>query len=807
MEHTKKTQINLDLVLPEILDEKDKCVERLTLVMQHKKGIEKAHVVQNDGNKAQLCLHYNTEMISIDQIKKLALDAGAEITKQFGHLLINLNGVRDMNQAKVVEQELGKLSGVLAVSVSVAGIVSIEFDQLLTKSDEILQVIKDAGLKTGSVKLYSHQAQPLIKRGDGENEDDGHEHDHEEDRHKHNEEPAGWKTYLPVSISLLIFITGLVMDYWIKSSFFSGTIRLIWYAVSYLPVGLPVAIKGIRYVFKGDVFTEFILMTIATVGAFYIGEYPEGVAVMLFYTIGELFQDAAVNRAKRSIKALLDIRPDKASVNRGNGYVEVNPGEVKVGEVIQIKSGEKVPLDSELLSESGTFNTAALTGESAPAEINKGENVLAGMINQGKVIELKVTKLFDDSSLARILTMVQEATTRKAQTEQFIRRFSRIYTPVVVFLAIGITAIPYFFVDQYVFNEWLYRALIFLVISCPCALVISIPLGYFGGIGAASRNGILFKGSNFLDLMTKINTVVMDKTGTLTKGVFKVQEVISYDIPEAEWLPVAASIEANSTHPIAQAIVEHVKNKSTVELGDLEEISGHGLKGTYNGKEVLAGNVKLMEKFGVSLDEKVKQVTDTIVVVAIDKKLVGYITIADEIKPDSEQAIEMLHQLKIKTVMLSGDKQAVVTKVANRLDIDDAFGDLLPEHKVQKVEELKKDKTRIIAFVGDGVNDAPVLALSDVGIAMGGLGSDAAIETADVIIQTDQPSRIPMAISIGKATNRVVWQNIGLAFGVKVVVLILGAGGLATLWEAVFADVGVALLAILNAVRIQKMKF
>ncbi|OQP60214.1 cadmium/zinc/cobalt-transporting ATPase [Niastella vici] len=630
------------------------------------------------------------------------------------------------------------------------------------------------------------------------------EHDHE---HEHGE-ASGWKAYLPVIISFLMLIAGIVADNYLKPGFFTGYIRLIWYSVAYLPVGWPVAVKGLKLLIKGDVFTEFVLMTIATLGAFYVGEYPEGVAVMLFYTVGELFQDAAVNRAKRSIKALLDIRPETATVWENGNYKEVSPDEVKVGDTIQVKAGEKVPLDGEMLSEGSSFNTAALTGESKPSAISKGETVLAGMINQEKVIELKVTKLFNDSSLARILTMVQEATTRKAKTEQFIRRFSRVYTPIVVLLAVAITLVPYFFVQDYVFNQWLYRALIFLVISCPCALVISIPLGYFGGIGAASRNGILFKGSNYLDLITKVNRIVMDKTGTLTKGVFKVQEIESYDLPKEEWLPMAAALESKSTHPVGKAIVEYAGDKiNGIVVDDLEEISGHGLKGKISGKEVLAGNVKLMNKMNVPVGDGLNKITDTIVVVAIDRKLAGYLTIADEIKEDSKLAIDGLHEMKIQSTMLSGDKQAVVDNVARQLGIDKAFGDLLPENKVEKVEQIKKEPKTVVAFVGDGINDAPVLALSDVGIAMGGLGSDAAIETADVIIQTDQPSKIATAIKIGKATSKIVWQNIGLAFGVKLIVLILGAGGLATMWEAVFADVGVALLAILNAVRIQKMKF
>jgi Cd2+/Zn2+-exporting ATPase len=633
-------------------------------------------------------------------------------------------------------------------------------------------------------------------------DDDGHNHG--------DEEGPGIKPWLPAIASFTLLMLGIVMDNWIKPtpSWFSGWARLAWYIVAYVPVGLPVVIKGIKTAIKGDVFTEFFLMSVATIGAFYIGQYPEGVAVMLFYAVGELFQDAAVNRAKRSIKALLDVRPDSADVLRNGIYVNLPPESVKVGETIQIKVGERVPLDGEMLSEGSSFNTSALTGESKPSTFTKGETVLAGMINQEKVVELKVTKLFNDSSLARILTLVQDATTRKAKTEQFIRKFARIYTPIVVFLAIGITVIPYFIVDNYVFNTWLYRALIFLVISCPCALVISIPLGYFGGIGAASRSGILFKGSNYLDLMTKINQVVMDKTGTLTKAVFKVQEVESYDIPRDEWLPLAAALETKSTHPVAKAVVEYANNNFIkIQVDALEEISGHGLKGEVNGKEVLAGNVKLMDMMKVPVNDGLRTIVDTIVIVAIDRKLAGYLTIADEIKEDSKQAVDALHKLNVKTTMLSGDKQAVVDKVAKYLGIDKAYGDLLPEHKVQKVEALKHDKMNVVAFVGDGINDAPVLALSDVGIAMGGLGSDAAIETADVIIQTDHPSKIATAIQIGKATTKIVWQNIGLAFGVKVIVLILGAGGLATMWEAVFADVGVAMLAILNAVRIQRMKF
>ncbi|POY36474.1 cadmium-translocating P-type ATPase [Solitalea longa] len=653
---------------------------------------------------------------------------------------------------------------------------------------------------TEEEKVYANaNAINLLKEEHKDN--DGHDHEHVED--------VAWKQYLPAIISFTMLIIGIALDNYIQPDFFKGYVRLGWYLIAYAFVGLLVIKEAWQSIIKGEFFTEFLLMSIATIGAFAIGQYPEGVAVMLFYAVGELFQSAAVKRAKGNIKALLDVRPDVASVMREGNYTTVNPEAVAIAETIQVKAGEKVPLDGTMLSESSSFNTAALTGESKPKTIRKDEQVLAGMLNLDKVIEIKVNKKFADSSLARILDLVQNATSRKAKTELFIRKFAKVYTPIVVYLAIALTFLPYFFVQHYVFSEWLYRALIFLVISCPCALVVSIPLGYFGGIGAASRNGILFKGSNYLDLMSVVNTVVMDKTGTLTQGIFKVQDVKANGLGEKEFIELLAALENKSTHPIAKAIVEYAGDGvKEIAVNGVEEISGHGLKGKVNGYEMLAGNSKLMDKFNVSFDDSLHAVVETIVLVAINGKFAGYVTIADEIKEDAKQAITDMHQNGIKeTVMLSGDKSSITQKVAKLLGIDAAFGDLLPENKVQKVEEIKSDKSKVVAFVGDGINDAPVLALSDVGIAMGGLGSDAAIETADVVIQTDQPSKISTAIKIGKATKRVVWQNIGLAFGVKLIVLTLGAGGLATMWEAVFADVGVALLAILNAVRVQKMKF
>ncbi len=632
------------------------------------------------------------------------------------------------------------------------------------------------------------------------------EHSHEGFGPDHEEESA-WKEYLPAIISFIVLMSGIVFDNFVKPDFFKNYIRLAWYIVAYIPVGIPVIKDAVKSIAKGAFFSEFFLMSIATIGAFFIGEYSEGVAVMLFYAVGEIFQSAAVKRAKRSIKALLDVRPDTVNVVRKGLIATISPSEVKVGETIQVKSGEKVALDGVLISDISSFNTAALTGESKPDTKRKGEQVLAGMINLNTVSEIKVTALFKDSKLSRILELVQEATARKAPTQLFISKFAKIYTPIVVLLALGICLAPALFIGNYVFNDWLYRALVFLVISCPCALVISIPLGYFGGIGLASRNGILFKGSNYLDVMTKIDTVVMDKTGTLTKGVFKVQKIKTVGIDEKELLKLTAVIESKSTHPIALAIVQYAGDsiKST-SVDKVEEISGYGLKGVINGKEVLAGNLKLLKKFNIDFDIEIENINETIVVVAINNKYAGYITIADEIKEDAVQAIKDMHSLNIKTIMLSGDKQSVVEKVAKLLKIDNAFGNLLPENKVEKLQALKNEN-RTIAFVGDGVNDAPVIALADVGIAMGGLGSDATIETADIVIQNDMPSKIVTAIKIGKVTRTIVWQNITMAMVVKIIVLALGAGGIATLWEAVFADVGVALVAILNAIRIQNTKF
>ena len=620
--------------------------------------------------------------------------------------------------------------------------------------------------------------------------------------------------YWKVMLSLVMLVAGGIMNQLDIAFFKENTVSLVWYVLAYLPVGLPVIKEAWDSILQKDYFSEFTLMSVATLGAFYIGEYPEGVAVMLFYSVGELFQDRAIDKAKRNISALLDVRPEKAMVVRGNEIVTVNPKSVFINEIIERKAGERVPLDGIMLNEIAAFNTAALTGESVPRDIRKGEEVLAGMIVTDKVIRMKVTKPFDKSALARILELVEDASERKAPAELFIRKFARIYTPIVIGLAFLIVLIPYIYsfinpLFGFVFNDWLYKALVFLVISCPCALVISIPLGYFGGIGAASRLGILFKGGNYLDAITVVNTVVFDKTGTLTKGVFEVEscEVIP-GVSKEELIHIIASVEKNSTHPIAKAIVSYAEKKKIglTAAENIEEVAGYGLMTEVDGEKVLVGNARLLSKYSIEFPAYILSITETTVVCAVGNKYIGYITLSDVLKDDAADTVRSLKELNIKNIqILSGDKQSIVSIFANKLGLTRAYGDLLPEGKVEHMEKLKENKDNRIAFVGDGMNDAPVLALSDVGIAMGGLGSDAAIETADVVIQTDQPSKVATAIKVGRCTRRIIWQNVSLAFGVKLLVLVLGARGVATLWEAVFADVGVTLIAIVNAIRIQKM--
>ena len=633
-------------------------------------------------------------------------------------------------------------------------------------------------------------------------EHDHSSHDHESHDDDHNHEDYG---KAPAIISFVLLMLGLALDHLIPNEFFEGYIQLAWYIAAYLPVAYAVIREALEALAKGEVFTEFLLMSIATIGAFLIGEYPEGVAVMLFYAVGELFQSAAVKRAKNNITALLDVRPKIANVYRENQYTTVDPNEVQIGESIQVKVGEKIPLDGILTSKKATVDTAAITGESKPLILETGEQLLAGSINLSEVIEIKVTKAFKDSSISRILELVQNATAKKAKTELLIRRLAKVYTPIVVYIAIAICVLPYFFFEDYIFTEWLYRALIFLVISCPCALVISIPLGYFGGLGAASKNGILFKGATYMDQITEMDTLVMDKTGTVTKGVFEIATIQTENgTSESDFMDTLLAVESKSTHPLAKAIMKYGDYEK--QATDVKEVAGKGLIAKVDGKQILVGNKKLLDSYDVSTPTSIDAIVGTIVLMAVDGQYQGYVTVSDQLKDDAPAFIDDLPKYGFdNTVMLSGDKDSITQSIAKELGIQTAKGGLLPEDKLNEVEQLKAKGHKVL-FIGDGVNDAPVLAASDIGVAMGAMGSDVAIETADIIIQDDQPSKVIKGVKISKATKSIIWQNIYLAFGVKILVLILGTMGMATMWQAVFADVGVALLAILNAVRLQRME-
>lgn len=607
---------------------------------------------------------------------------------------------------------------------------------------------------------------------------------------EHTEEQMPWWN---VILSGGMLVIGLLFPYFGLDFVEKPQFLLAWYLLAFAFVGLPVMKEAWETALKGDVFSEFMLMTIACIGAFAIGEYPEGVAVMLLYCIGEALQDRAVDRARDNIQELIAFRPTVAKVVVQGKIIEKSPEEVQVGDILEVKAGDRVPLDGKLVSASAAFNTAALTGESLPRTFETGGEVLAGMIAVDAVSHLEVVRPASESAVSRILNMVESAAERKAPTELFIRRFARIYTPIVIGLALLTVVCPYlysFFDSQYsyVFTDWFRRALVFLVISCPCALVISVPLSYFAGIGLASKHGILFKGSNYLDAITEVDVVAFDKTGTLTTGEFAVQSVVGLD---QEALHTVAAMEKSSNHPIAQAILKYCPTEENISSQD---IAGYGLKND----EWLVGNLKLLDREQVSYADALRSIPETVVAVARKGKYVGHIILADTIKEDAKKAIS---DLPVRAEMLSGDRQELVTKVAENLGISHAYGDLLPDGKVLHLQNVKKAGERV-AFVGDGINDAPVLALSDVGIAMGGLGSDMAIETADVIIQTDQPSKVACAMRIGRYTRRIVHQNIALALGVKAVVMLLGLLGFANLWMAVFADSGVALLAVLNAARI-----
>ncbi|WP_342480978.1 heavy metal translocating P-type ATPase [Paenibacillus sp. FSL L8-0340] len=719
-----------------------------------------------------------------------------------------LEGLDCANCAMKIENKVKKIEGVSSCSVNFtmkmmtletaaayADTVSEEAKRTVTTLEPHVKLkeVQTAGGRQGEGHGHSHTH--------GSDEAQNHDHAHDEAHgHSHSHEHGEGDTrkiLLRLGAGGILAAAGMFLPV-------SGFTELLIFLAAYFIVGGEVVWSAARNIVRGQVFDENFLMALATIGAFAIGEYPEGVAVMLFYQVGELFQGLAVNRSRRSITALMDIRPEFAFLKEGEQLRKVSPEEVAVGDIIVIKPGEKVPLDGTILEGSAMMDTSALTGESVPRSAEPGAQVLSGFINRNGVITVQVTQTFGESAVSKILELVQNASSNKAKTENFITKFARAYTPVVVITALLLAVLPPLFISGATFSDWIYRALVFLVISCPCALVVSIPLGFFGGIGAASRNGILVKGSNYLEALNDVKIVVFDKTGTLTKGQFKVTGIFPTEgIAESELLRLAAYAESHSPHPIAESIRSAYGADIPGEaIADYNEISGHGIAVTVEGRAVLAGNARLMEREGIS--SRTPEVSGTIVHIAVDKQYAGYLVISDEVKDDSLQAISKLKALGIrKTVMLTGDASSVAEAVGRQLGIDEIYAELLPQHKVEAVERLEKEKSQRekIIFVGDGINDTPVLARADVGIAMGGLGSDAAIEAADIVIMTDEPSKIAAAIGIAKRTRSIVWQNIIFALAVKAVFLLLGAFGIATMWEAVFSDVGVTVLAVLNSIR------
>lgn len=729
--------------------------------------------------------------------------------------ILSIVGLDCPNCAAKVERKIGEMPEIMGATVDFLGeklFITTEEENknsLIVKIQEVVDKVEEGVVvseRKNSRMNDSHiHEEHCCCSGDCEMiENEGDAHSHGRSR-SHSEEENIKKNVTKFVIGGIIFAGAILAP-------LPNFMKIVLYLVSYLIIGGEVVLTAIRNIKRGEVFDENFLMTVATVGAFAIKEYPEAVAVMLFYMVGELFQDVAVGNSRKSITALMDIRPDYANLKIGDEIKRVSPETVDIGELIVVKPGEKVPLDGEIVEGNSTFDTSALTGESLPKEVMVGESILSGFINKTGLITVKVTKSFSESTVSKILDLVQNASGKKSKTENFITKFARYYTPAVVIVALILAIVPPVLLQQ-PFSNWIYRALTFLVVSCPCALVISVPLGFFGGIGGASKHGILVKGANYLEALTKIDTVVMDKTGTLTKGIFKVTEINMKNnqntetTGENELLKYTAYAESFSNHPIAQSIVKEYEemgnsiDKSKIEK--FEELSGYGLKVRVDGKDILAGNTKLMylEKIAIENEEKL----GTVVYVAIDGKYAGNIVIADEIKEDSESAILGMKKQGIKNiVMLTGDNKKIGESVAKKLGITKVFSELLPTQKVEKLEEVMIENgknTGKVLFVGDGINDAPVLARADVGVAMGGVGSDAAIEAADIVIMNDEPSKIVTAIEIAKKTKTIVWQNIIFALAVKGIILIMGALGFATMWEAVFGDVGVALIAILNSMR------
>ena len=707
--------------------------------------------------------------------------------------MLSIEGLDCPNCAAKVERKINTLEGIKEATVDFLGKKIVVLADEISENELVELIQTEVDKIEDGVKVFI----PKVQAGESSSE----------------EEDTG-KIKKKLLIGGVLFVLGIFVP---KTLFIP---KLAVFLVSYLVIGGDVLLSAFKNILNGQVFDENFLMAIATIGAFAIGEYPEGVAVMLFYQLGELLQGIAVNNSRKSIVSLMDIRPDYANIKVGEGIKKVSPEEIKVGEIIVVKPGEKVPLDGKIVKGASTFDTSALTGESLPREAKAGDDVLSGFINKNGLIEIQVAKIFSESTVSKILYLMENAGSKKSKTENFITKFARYYTPAVVITALIVAIIPPLLIQGATFSDWIYRALIFLVVSCPCALVISIPLGFFGGIGGASRHGILIKGTNYLEVLNNLESIVMDKTGTLTKGIFKVTEVNTEnnikindfennktELTKPLLLKYAAHIEKFSNHPIAQSIVAEYENSaSKVDenvVKDFEEISGFGIKVNINNHQFLAGNSKLMNLENITFDKK--ENLGTAIYLAADGKYIGNILISDEVKEDSARAIKGMKENGVKEiVMLTGDNEAIGKNIAEKLGIDKVFTELLPNEKVEKLEEIYKTKSEKgkVAFVGDGINDAPVLARADLGIAMGGAGSDAAIEAADVVIMNDEPSKIVTAIKIAKKTKEIVWQNITIAFAIKIVVMALGLFGDATMWEAVFADVGVALLAVLNATRV-----
>ena len=727
------------------------------------------------------------------KLKFIVINKKLEVAMKSNECMLSIEGLDCPNCAAKVERKINTLEGIKEATVDFLGKKIVVLADEISENELVELIQTEVDKIEDGVKVFI----PKVQAGESSSE----------------EEDTG-KIKKKLLIGGILFVLGIFVP---KTLFIP---KLAVFLVSYLVIGGNVLLSAFKNILNGQVFDENFLMAIATIGAFAIGEYPEGVAVMLFYQLGELLQGIAVNNSRKSIVSLMDIRPDYANIKVGEGIKKVSPEEIKVGEIIVVKPGEKVPLDGKIVKGASTFDTSALTGESLPREAKAGDDVLSGFINKNGLIEIQVAKVFSESTVSKILYLMENAGSKKSKTENFITKFARYYTPAVVITALIVAIFPPLLIQGATFSDWIYRALIFLVVSCPCALVISIPLGFFGGIGGASRHGILIKGTNYLEVLNNLESVVMDKTGTLTKGIFKVTEVNAEnnikindfqnnktELTKPLLLKYAAHIEKFSNHPIAQSIVAEYENSvSKVDenvVKDFEEISGFGIKVNINNHQFLAGNSKLMNLENITFDKK--ENLGTAIYLAADGKYIGNILISDEVKEDSARAIKGMKENGVKEiVMLTGDNEAIGKNIAEKLGIDKVFTELLPNEKVEKLEEIYKTKSEKgkVAFVGDGINDAPVLARADLGIAMGGAGSDAAIEAADVVIMNDEPSKIVTAIKIAKKTKEIVWQNITVAFAIKIVVMALGLFGDATMWEAVFADVGVALLAVLNATRV-----